>query len=243
MTHMHIPDGVLPVWLWGAGYLLTAVLLAVCLYRLRGMDAKKKIPLLGALAAAMLVAMSLEIFPLAYHLNLSVAVGILLGPALGFIAAFIVNLILALFGHGGITVIGLNTLLLGAEAVLGHTIFYRIAYRLPVFWRAGVSTVIALIFSSLLLIAIVWASQINIGFVLGEHHLHGLAAGTDHGGTEGASLATFAILVLGLGAIGWLVEGAVTGAVIRFLSRVKPDLLAHALHERTCSSAPGRCSP
>ena len=44
----------------------------------------------NAVAAVMLVAMNLEILPIAYHLNMSVVAGILLGPSLGFIAAFIV---------------------------------------------------------------------------------------------------------------------------------------------------------
>jgi cobalt/nickel transport system permease protein len=55
-------------------------------------------------------------FFLAYHVNLSVVAGILLRPSLGFLAAFITNLMLAFSGQG-ITVIGLNTLLLGSEAV------------------------------------------------------------------------------------------------------------------------------
>src|SRR5512137_2829947 len=133
MTHMHIPDGILPVWLWVSGLLAMAAVLAVCLFRLRSMDRRKKIPLLGVLSAAMLVAMSLEILPIAYHLNLSVVAGILLGPSLGFIAAFIVNSMLALLGHGGITVMGLNTLLLGAEAMLGHALFYVITKRLSLY--------------------------------------------------------------------------------------------------------------
>ena len=124
MTHLHIPDGILPLWLWVSGLVVMTLVLAFSLFRLRRMDMKVKIPLLGALSATMLVAMTLEILPLAYHINLSVISGILLGPALGFVAAFIVNLILAFMGHGGITVMGLNTLLLGSEAVLGHVFFY-----------------------------------------------------------------------------------------------------------------------
>ena len=79
---MHIPDGILPVWLWLIGVVLMVSVLALCLYRLRGMDRKKKVPLLGVLSATMLVAMNLEILPLAYHLNLSTVAGILLGPSL-----------------------------------------------------------------------------------------------------------------------------------------------------------------
>ncbi len=234
MTHMHIPDGILPVWLWLSGIIATVWLLALCLYLLRSMDRRKKIPLLGALSATMLVAMSLEILPLAYHLNLSVAAGILLGPSLGFIAAFLVNLMLALIGHGGITVIGLNTLMLGTEAFLGHFVFFLLPTRLPVFWRAAVATVIALFLVSILLIAIVGISQADIDRFL--EHDHGAAA------NHGASLLTFAWMVFGLGALGWIVEAAITGAVIRFLGRVRPDLLTHALHRDAARGAKGEAS-
>ena len=71
----------------------------------------------------MLVGMSTEFVPIAYHINLTVLAGIIVGPAMGFLAAFIVDLILALFGHGGITVVGLNTLIVGAECALGSLIF------------------------------------------------------------------------------------------------------------------------
>jgi len=173
MTHMHIPDGILPVWLWVSGFLAMAAVLAFCLYRLRGMDRKKKIPLLGVLSAVMLVAMSLEILPIAYHLNLSVAAGILLGPSLGFIAAFIVNSMLALLGHGGITVMGLNTLLLGAEAMLGHTLFYFLPDRLSTFWRAAIATLLTLFLVSLCLIGIVAISHADSDQFLHHHHQQG----------------------------------------------------------------------
>jgi cobalt/nickel transport system permease protein len=229
MTHMHIPDGILPFWLWMGGYAVLAAVLALCLFRLRGMDRRREIPLLGALSAAMLVAMNLEVFPIAYHLNLSVAAGILLGPSLGFIAALIVNIMLALLGHGGITVVGLNTLLLGAEAFFGHSLFYLLPASLSVFWRGAVATVVSLLLVSLLLIAIVGASHAEVQAFLHEHAEHG--EGGQGGDTPAsASLVTFAAMVLSLGAIGWAIEAAVTGAVIRFISRVKPDLLAHILH-------------
>lgn len=225
MTHMHIPDGIFPFWLWGSGFIVMALALALSLYRLRGMEQRRNIPLLGALAAAMLVAMSLEVLPIAYHLNLSIATGILLGPSLGLLAAFIVNLMLAFLGHGGITVIGLNTLLLGTEAVLGHGFFYLLPKRLPIFWRAFLATVLALFIASLLLIGIVGVSHVDIAAFTGPHGHEGPRE------KAAASLMTFAVVVLTLGAIGWIIEGAVTGAVIRFLARVKPDLLAHVLHE------------
>lgn len=223
MTHMHIPDGILPVWLWFSGFILMSIVLGYALYRLRTMDTRKKIPLLGALAAAMLVGMSIPILP-GYHINLSVVSGILMGPSLGFVAAFIANLILAFMGHGGITVIGLNTLLLGSEAVLGHTFFYLLRYRLPIFWRAALATVLTLCISSVILIGFVAIAHIDPAML---HH------DEDHGHIQAmqGSVATFAVLVFTIGIVGWLAEAAITGAVVKFISQVKPDLLGHVLHK------------
>jgi cobalt/nickel transport system permease protein len=224
MTHMHIPDGVLPVWLWVLGILVMSLIMSFNLLRLRTMDMKKKIPLLGALSAAMLVGMSLptEIILPGYHINLSVVTGILIGPALGFVAAFIANLILALMGHGGITVIGLNTLLLGSEAVLGHTFFYFFK-RLPFFWRAALATVLTLLITTLFLIGFVAMSHLNPELLHhGEEHGHELRSN--------GSVATFAVLVLSIGAVGWIIEAAITGVVVKFISQVKPDMLGHELH-------------
>lgn len=242
MTHMHIPDGILPAWLWVSGLVLMAVFLAFSLYRLRAADAKKKIPLLGAMAAAMLVVMNIPEILLPYHMNLSVATGILLGPSLGFVAAFIVNLMLALVGHGGVTVMGLNTLLLGSEAVLGHVFFSLFRNVSSIFRRGAAATVLALFFVSVLLIAMVGISHTDVAEYF---HGHEEGAGGTHEAVQGhggagpakASLTAFAVMVLSLGVIGWVLEGAITGAVLQFISRVKPDLLAHALH-RDSAAAP-----
>lgn len=224
MTHMHIPDGILPVWLWLSGFLALFAALGVSIFLLKRMDMRMKIPLLGTLSAAMLVAMSLEIVPLAYHINLSVVTGILLGPALGFVAAFITNFMLALVGHGGITVMGLNTLLLGAEAVLGHTFFSLLGNRLPLFWRAAAATVLTLLVATGLLIGIVAVSSSDTRS-FAEFEAHGQE---EH--QNPISISRFAIMTIGLGSLGWIMEAAITGAVVRFIAQVKPDLLRHVLH-------------
>jgi cobalt/nickel transport system permease protein len=221
---MHIPDGVLPVWLWVIGLIVMFLAVGFCVIRLKTMDLRKKIPLLGTISAAMLIAMSLEVLPLAYHINLSVVAGILLGPVLGFLAAFITNLILALIGHGGVTVIGLNTVLLGSEAVLGHAFFFLFRRRLTVFWSAAGATVLTLFITTATLIGIVAVSHIDPELI--RH-------GADHSATHdhGITLMRFAIIVLTLGLIGWIIEAFVTGTVVRFIAQVKPELLGHVLHE------------
>ncbi len=42
-------------------------------------------------------------------------------------------------------------------------------------------------------------------------------------------------MALGLGALGWIIEAAITGSVVRFIAKVKPDLLRHVLHANTNS--------
>src|SRR3989304_3776683 len=110
MSHIHIPDGVLPIWLVVIGWIATAVILYLCIRRVRNVQLGRKIPLIGIVSAIMIVGMTLEIVPIAYHINMSVIAGIVLGPALGFISIFIVDFMIAMFGHGGFTVVGLNTL-------------------------------------------------------------------------------------------------------------------------------------
>ncbi|MBS3907724.1 MAG: energy-coupling factor ABC transporter permease [Syntrophaceae bacterium] len=125
MSHIHLPDGVLPVWLWASGFII-ATLIGFILFRfIKKEELTRRLPLLGMMAAAMVLGATVEIVPIAYHVNLTVISGILLGPSLIFLATFVVNVILALFGHGGITVIGLNTLTLSIEGIFGY-LFFRL---------------------------------------------------------------------------------------------------------------------
>ena len=128
MSHIHLPDGVLPVWLWVSGFVVMVLIGAVLFRSIRKEEVSRRLPLLGMMAAVMVLGASVEIVPIAYHVNLTVISGILLGPSLIFLATLVVNVILAMFGHGGITVLGLNTLILSMEGILGYYLF-------RFFWR------------------------------------------------------------------------------------------------------------
>ncbi len=123
MSHLHIPDGVLPAWLWVAGWAVTLVAVTVAGRVAERADVRRRVPLLAVVSALMLVAMSSEIVPIAYHVNLTVVGGVLLGPVLSVIASFVVEVVLALLGHGGVTVLGLNTVLIGGEMMIGWALF------------------------------------------------------------------------------------------------------------------------
>ncbi len=236
MSHIHLPDGVLPVWLWASGFVV-AILIGTILLRFnKKEELTKRLPLLGMMAAAMVLGAAVEIIPIAYHVNLTVISGILLGPSLIFLATFVVNVILALFGHGGITVIGLNTLILSIEGILGYflfRLFWKVLKRLTP--ATFLATFIALLFSTFATIGVVSLGTSHyeeliheekgkgiIGFEFGkekeEHQKEGLP------GKE-VNLKRFIAIILPLGFIGWVLEGIITTLITRYIYRLRPDLL------------------
>ena len=187
------------------------------------------------MAAAMVLGASVEIVPIAYHVNLTVISGILLGPSLIFLATFVVNVILGLFGHGGITVIGLNTLVLSIEGILGYflfRLFWSVSRRLtPAIFLA---TFLALFCSTLSMIGVV-----SLGASHYEELIHQerkgiiefhLSKEKDDQHQEGVAenkvnLKRFIAIVLPLGFIGWMMEGVITTLIARYIHRLRPDLL------------------
>lgn len=158
MSHIHIPDGVLPLWLWAAGWVLALIALAVVGRASSRSETRRRVPLLAVVSSLMLVAMSSEIVPIAYHVNLTVVSGILLGPWLSPIAAFIVVLMLALLGHGGVTVVGLNALLIASEMILGYLLFHglsRLVGRGHAPAASGLATFATLAVTTTMLVGIV----------------------------------------------------------------------------------------
>lgn len=233
MSHLHLPDGVLPGWLILAGWIITAVILAFSLYRIRSTEIKRKIPLIGIISALMIVSMTLPIVPIAYHLNLSVIAGIILGPAVAFISIFIVDIIIAMFGHGGITVVGVNTVVVGAEAFIGFylfQLFMALVGRDSIMWSSGLAAVIALIISTSALVGVVYLSQINPEIVIGIESGHPTETienePVPNELIKGVNIKSFASTLLVLLGIGWLIEGIVTAFVIKYISRVRPDLIS-----------------
>ena len=79
----------------------------------------------------MLAVMSIPIplFAMEYCLTLGGPVGVLLGPAAAFQTVFVVSVILALLGQGGLTVVGLNALVLGAGAALARPVYLALRRR------------------------------------------------------------------------------------------------------------------
>lgn len=223
---MHIPDGVLPVWLVAAGWIAAALILAFCIKKVGGTDLRRKIPLLGIISALMIVGMTLEIVPIAYHINLTVVAGIVLGPSLAFIAVFIVDLLISMFGHGGVTVVGLNTIIIGAEAVLGYYLFQlfrEIMSNKSMFWESALAALLSLFLSTSIMLGIVYLSHISPERIGDAGHLLSEAGG-------GINFPRFVKTVFILCPLGWILESVITGLVVKYVFRVRPDLI---VQERT----------
>jgi len=241
MSHIHIPDGVFPTWLVFAGWVVTLGILSLCIRRARNARLEQKLPLIGIVSALMIVGMTLEIVPIGYHINMSVISGIVLGPTLGFIAVFIVDLIIAMFGHGGITVVGLNTLVVGTEAVLGFYLFRAFRGvlsngRSSAGLSSALATVFSLILSTSLMIGVIYISQVNPERVLYKNKQNPIEEITPHNKEHGdhgeypvkngkIDIGVFAKTVFFLGMFGWILESVITGFVISYVSRVRPDLI------------------
>jgi cobalt/nickel transport system permease protein len=207
------------------------------------MDATRKVPLLGVMAATMIVTMSMEIVPIGYHINLTVLAGALLGPALGFICAFIVDVILALLGHGGVTVVGLNALMMGSEVCLGWLLFKllsRLAGRARLRPAAAVATVCTLALTTTMVIGLVAVARIDPGAATEAGALDPSALRIENPfarhtieradtvrtrPASSLSIGRFATVLYVLAVPGWIIEAVLVSFVVGFIAKVRPDLL------------------
>ncbi|HVP15202.1 MAG TPA: energy-coupling factor ABC transporter permease [Terriglobales bacterium] len=210
MSHLHIPDGVLPWDVWVPGLAVALLLLVLSAHSLRAAT-RQTVAYQGGLAALVVAVMAIEVplGPLEYHLTLLGPVGVLLGPAAVFQVAFVASAILALVGHGGLTVVGLNALVLGSGAALARPVYARLSRRLPVAPSMALATAAAQALSGALWLAVVGAS---LRFGAAGHARLGLLAGI-----------AFPLWIAGV-----VVESAVAFGIARFVSRVRPDLLPAA---------------
>lgn len=199
MSHIHIPDGVIPAFWAAAGYAATGAILALALIMIRNTDRKALVPRMGVMAALMMAAMSIPLGFLPYHVNLTALTAVILGPWAGFVAVFIANLMLALVVHGGITTVGLNTLVIGAEVFAAWAVFRSIVFTIrmirgaklgdlsarAVAGIAAIATVAALALSTSLMVAVVGLTQVEPGIAM---HTHEGPQAKTHEGSQGETI-------------------------------------------------------
>lgn len=208
MAHLHVPDGLLPVWLWAPALALVLLLLAVLG---RAID-PRRVAYQGALGAMMLAAMAVPLGPLDYHLSLAGPVGVLLGPAAALQVMFIVSLILAFAGHGGLTVVGLNTLVLALSGITASVVYRPLARRLAPAPALALASAAGQAVAGALFFAVLTAA------LRSPVHPGSLPP-------RAPRLEIVTAVVVALWLVGLLVESVVAFGVGRFLARVHPALL------------------
>ena len=196
---MHISEGVLSPAVLGGGAALTVVGTAIGLKKLD----YEAIPRVAILSAAFFVAslIHVPVGPVGLHLVLNGLMGLLLGwlafPAI-LIALFLQAL---LFQYGGLTVLGVNTVIMAAPAVL---CFY--AYRGLLRRQGRVATIAAFACgaTAMLLSGVLVAAALVF---------------TGHAFLQVAELAVLAHLPV------MVIEGLITMFVFLFLKKVRPEML------------------
>lgn len=196
----HIPDGVLslPVLLAGGALAVAGVAAG-----LKALD-ERDIPKTALTASVFFVAslVSIPLGPSSVHLLLGGLMGLILG--VGAFPAVFVGLLLqaALFGFGGLTTLGVDTVNMAAPGIL----FAALAR--PVLARAGVGT-IGLVAGAIAAMAVAGtAGGVALALALSS---------ADYLPSVKVVLLTYAPLAA--------IEAVVTGFVVAFLARVKPEIL------------------
>ncbi len=212
---MHILDGIVPVQIGIGGYVVTGLITWYSLRQINRMkDPMQRVPKAALLTTAFFVAslIHLPIPPASVHLLLNG----MLGCVLGYYAfpAILIGLFFqaATFGHGGISSLGINALIMGIPALLAYHLFQlrqtfgrqlkpRLAFGLFGFlagaFGLGLS---ALIFFTIVIVTI--PSNLDAA-------------------TERAAVFTLLLAHIPLA----LIEGIFTAMLVLFLERVKPELL------------------
>lgn len=128
---MHIPDGILPASICVAGYGVAGAATWYSLKRIkRKKDPRAGIPKASLFTGVFFVAslIHLPVPPVSVHLIMNGLLGVVLGwyafPAI-LIGLFFQAL---MFGHGGLTTLGVNAAMMGLPALLAYGIF-RLRFR------------------------------------------------------------------------------------------------------------------
>ncbi|TVQ98164.1 MAG: cobalt transporter CbiM [Desulfovibrionales bacterium] len=212
---MHIPDGILPLPVTLGGYAVSITICWLCIRSINNrQDPRADVPKAALLTSAFFVAslIHIPIPPTSAHLVLNGLLGALLGVFA--FPAILIGLFLqaVMFGHGGLTTLGVNGMILGLPALAAAGVFHCRSRgimgppspkRTTVFgFLAGFSGIVL----SVLLFALILLTSLPA-------HLS-------------AAAERSAILALGLAHMPLAVmEGLLTGLLAGFLLRVQPAIL------------------
>ncbi len=197
---MHIADGIVSAPVLATGFGVTVLLAAITMRNIE----IEEIPKISVATAVFFVGNFIHV-PLgvvSIHLILAGLIGVLLGKR-AFVAIMLGVILQSFFGFGGLSVIGVNAVMLGGGALFGYAVWQLRDYvsfpnKEVVF--GALAGALAILFSGCIL---------SLALV-----------------STGEAFIEAATLVLQWHVVLMLLEGAVTGACVGFLVKAKPDILS-----------------
>jgi cobalt/nickel transport system permease protein len=209
---VHVPDGFVSPTVAVAGAAVAVAGLGLCVRRAGREGTERQLPLAG-LAAAFFLVLGAPIIPVAVgtegHLLGGTLAVALLGPWLGPVVITVVTVVQALFlGDGGLSTLGVNVVNLAlVPAAVGYPVLLGLQRVLPrrptgTAAAAGVAAGVSVLAAA--------------GLFTAEYAL---------GGAAGVPLRTIAVSTLGVYALVAVLEGLVTGLVVRALLALRADLV------------------
>jgi cobalt/nickel transport system permease protein len=211
LAHIHLEDGSFTLFwviIWWAVALLLICAALIWVRRAKKTD-NRKITLAAFCAAAAFVVFQVSI-PLfgGVHLSLTPLIGILVGPAIGSFIVLIINILSAAIGHGGWGLIGANLLVNVVEVVVAWMVFRALKKIFPgPFARGAIATLASLFCGNLAMIAVILVSGVQ-----------GVTQSTSQ---ILAGLTLLAGINMGVA----IIEAVITGMIITYIIRIRPDML------------------
>jgi cobalt/nickel transport system permease protein len=204
---VHIPDGFLTGEAAAIGAVTAAVGVGVCLRGAARTARERDLPVAG-LAAAFFVVGDAPLVPVtvgtqAHLLGGALAVA-LLGPWLGGLTITVVCLIQALLlGDGGVTTLGLTiTNLALVPAFLGYPLLLALRRVVPLAVACGITATF-----SVMVAAVIFVAEVTLG----------AKVSIDRTVLVGSTLGAYAVVAV--------IEGVLTGLIVRGLLALRPDLV------------------
>jgi cobalt/nickel transport system permease protein len=206
---MHVPDGFLSTRIWVAFDAVSGASLLYAARRVRLESSARTVPMMGVLSAFVFASQLLN-FPVlggtSGHLVGGALLAIVLGPLPGFLTMATVIVAQALLlQDGGIAALGANVFNIGAVPVLTGYVVFRLVAGGKGRGRRLALGAFAAGWASLVLSAACCALELAL--------------------SRAIPLGIALPAMVGYHSVIGLVEGALTGGVLVFLERVRPDLL------------------
>ena len=208
---MHVPDGVLPFWVYIIFLLIGLPILAFAVHNVNRRFDDRLTPYMGVLAAVIFAAqfVNFPVPPASGHLVGTTLLAVMLGPWAAMVIMALVLFVQALYGDGGLLAFGLNFFNMGfLGAIFGWGIALVLFKGLTRFQDEKISVLIATAIAA-------FVTTLGTAFVLGLELLT----------IPGLSFE-FVYIITGIHGFIALGEAILTFVILLYFVKAKPKMIA-----------------